>query len=748
MDRLWGLILETSIYASILGISILLVKFILKDKISGKWSYMLWMLLVVKLIMPFGPESSFSIFNKIDVNIPNKEIRYEDIELHKNEKEISDYTYGENANLSLDSTNKEEQSINKPQINEDINNKSFLPTEVIPLIWMGGFIIYLFLFIVMQVVLEHQLKRNKVKNNKNIDEILLHAKTKMKIKSSIKIMINDSIRTPALCNLIKPKILFPYSMVDLKNDEIEYILLHELSHYKRKDIFVNYLLIVLQCVHWFNPLIWYFFKKIKEDMELATDEMVVSILNEEKHKEYARTIIALIERVNINYRHVGVLGMADDKKILKKRINMIKKAKMFKSKKNLISTIGILCILITGGLFLTSKKENESLHIKSNFESLSRQKNPNYLGDVSNTLITLENNLDKLTYRENLASVSIENDKAPYKFTINYALGKSELSKEEIERELFINTSLIFSLIENIDYIDYNIINDFNSDSSLYTISFNRSYIEQSLDLKKLYEYSENDEKFEMLLKKLAKFRKGSKNLDEAISNTIKDLTSSSFYDGELVTEAHKVIGQETQKDKLKVYLISNRSSFGFENESFTIVSGEANIPRYIEFLVEDGYYYMIDYKEVKDGSLFDDSIKSIFPMNLWGKAMNSSSYYDELHKEEIKQAKHYLKSIGRDDNATDIISEPKSIDISIEAQNKLLEVEEIQSYPTSWIGSREEVILGIRYLYKSSIKEDIDGYKIVIFEKYNYPDELMEEHHYKVYDDDIKEIKHNIILK
>ncbi|MGL5695248.1 MAG: M56 family metallopeptidase, partial [Peptostreptococcaceae bacterium] len=602
-----------------------------------------------------------------------------------------------------------------------------------------------FLFISMNIVLNRQLKINYNKSNNKVNQILRKAKKKMKVKSNIVVVINDSIRTPALCKVIKPKILIPEQMIDLSDDEIEHIVIHELSHYKRCDIWVNYLLIFLQCVHWFNPLIWYFFKKIKEDMELAADEMAISVLEEDEHKNYARTIITIIERVSIISKNIGVLGMADDKKILNKRINMIKKANIFKSKKILISTISILCILIVGGLFLTSKKESESLEIKSRFNSLSRQRNPNYLGDVTNTLITLKNNLALLTYRTDLVGVSTENDEAPYKFSVNYTLGKSKLNREEIERELFVNTSLIFSLIENIEHIDYNVLNDTNDESTLYTISFNRNDIEQSLGLENLYEYSENDEKFEVILKKVAKFRKGSKSLDEAISNTIKDITQCSFYDGELITEAHKIIGQEKEKDKLKVYIISNRSSFGFENDSFSAVSGESEIPRCIEYLVEDGYYYMLDYKEVMDGALYGESIKSIFPMNLWPKVMNSSTYYEELHKEEIKQAKQYLKSINRDENVTDILLEPKAIDISEEAQNKLFEVAEIQSYPTAWIGTREEVISNVRYIYKSSIKEDTDGYKIVIFEKYKYPDKVLEEHHYKIYDDDIKEIKHSI---
>ena len=53
----------------------------------------------------------------------------------------------------------------------------------------------------------------------------------MNIKVNINLVVNDDIRTPALSGIIKPTILFPNAMLDLKDDEIKYILLHELSHY-------------------------------------------------------------------------------------------------------------------------------------------------------------------------------------------------------------------------------------------------------------------------------------------------------------------------------------------------------------------------------------------------------------------------------------------------------------------------------------------------------------------------------------
>lgn len=70
----------------------------------------------------------------------------------------------------------------------------------------------------------------------------------------------------SIVSLIKIKILIPENMINLSNKELEHILLHELCHLKRKDTLVNCLLLIFQSIHFFNPIIWYLFKKLREDM--------------------------------------------------------------------------------------------------------------------------------------------------------------------------------------------------------------------------------------------------------------------------------------------------------------------------------------------------------------------------------------------------------------------------------------------------------------------------------------------------
>ena len=43
--------------------------------------------------------------------------------------------------------------------------------------------------------------------------------------------------------------------MDISEKDFQYIVLHELTHYKRRDIFYKWLVQVAVCLHWFNPLV-------------------------------------------------------------------------------------------------------------------------------------------------------------------------------------------------------------------------------------------------------------------------------------------------------------------------------------------------------------------------------------------------------------------------------------------------------------------------------------------------------------
>ena len=74
LNQFFQWVLTTSAMASVMVGLILLTKFILKEKLNIRWHYFLWILLIVRLILPWTPESSFSVFNLIDLKSSGMEV--------------------------------------------------------------------------------------------------------------------------------------------------------------------------------------------------------------------------------------------------------------------------------------------------------------------------------------------------------------------------------------------------------------------------------------------------------------------------------------------------------------------------------------------------------------------------------------------------------------------------------------------------------------------------------------------------
>ena len=391
MSNIWGYILNATVYGSITGMVILLIKSLLKNRINKKYAYLLWMILIIKLVFPFGPESSLSLFNKIPVKI-NNQVDVNHI-IISNLNESIDYT----ADIDYESSIKEnlpQEEVSNIQSYSNCNTESekSIFMSIIPIVWIGGVAVALTIYMIIYLYFMKNLRRRENIRYDYLEGILEECKEKLHIKRKINLVIDDMINSPSLVGIFKAKIIIPNNLVNLSKEELQHIFLHELCHFKGKDTWVDSILMFLQCVHWFNPLVWYLFKHVRNDMEMACDERVLSILNEKEHNKYGITMLTILEKVNYTKKFAVGLNMTDDKRTIKKRVELIKNSRYFVKKKKIFALTGATCLLIMCGVLLTNGKVSneddnklllgtEKTHLEDLDQAISKAIIDNYVKD-------------------------------------------------------------------------------------------------------------------------------------------------------------------------------------------------------------------------------------------------------------------------------------------------------------------------------------------------------------------------------
>jgi bla regulator protein BlaR1 len=226
-------------------------------------------------------------------------------------------------------------------------------------------------------------------------------------------------------------------------------------------------------------------------------------------------------------------------------------------------------------------------------------------------------------------------------------------------------------------------------------------------------------------------------DIEDAVGKVIKE-QGKSYFNGECITEGHIILGQEEKGGTVKVYTIASVGWFGFENGIFTKISGSGSIPTVITFSKNAAAEYsLLEYREPMDGAGYPDSMKKMFPRNLHNKVFNAQDYYPDLAKQQEAQAAQYLKTIGSAAKVRADHVEKELVNIDVEASNKLFaEFTKFNSLLNNcpyWIGTKEQVEDGIRYVYETSQNKSTDGCDVITFKKTKEDGTVVEEISYKI---------------
>lgn len=337
-------IVYMSIIASIIGIVILIIKRILKKEISPKWINRIWLVFLISLIIPIQFKSAISIYNNIPINFE----QIENISISREE-----YIKKSEETIEVNSTIQNKKNNNVIQDNN--NNLKINLLSLLPLIWLTAVVSSVVACIITYFVFESKIREKEIQDE-NFQKILNTSKEKLNIKKDIKLVKQDIIKMPSIFGILNVRILVNDNILELSDKEIEYIFMHELAHYKRKDNILTIFITLLRCIYIFNPLIWILLNELKNDLELATDSLAIENENVEIQKEYSKTLVK-VSAINADKFLIQAMCLSDSKKNLERRIDNVKLVGRFK-RKNLIIVLISIIIIVLLVLVLWTRSDN------------------------------------------------------------------------------------------------------------------------------------------------------------------------------------------------------------------------------------------------------------------------------------------------------------------------------------------------------------------------------------------------------
>ena len=341
MENIWMFLQQTAA-ASLVALFLLILQRIFLDKLSPRWQYGVWLVLLLRLLVPAGFGGRPTV---LDVTFWVETLRTR-VELGLN----SAYSTPFAASLPA------------------------APVPLLPagapaswtdwafLIYCAGVVLWAAWFVVSAVRLSLRVRGGVPVEGERRAAIEALAK-QQQLPMPRRIVECRWARTPFVLGVVRPALVLPMGWaLDEK------VVLHELLHLKYRDVWAGWLTTALRCLHWCNPFLWFVFDKTGNDRESLCDQRVLERLEGEDRRDYGRCLLAMADDKAM--RTPGATTMANGARAVKARIEAIARFKRFPQGMGLVSgcIVFALSLSLVAGVPVSAAGEETTVRASQEVE--------------------------------------------------------------------------------------------------------------------------------------------------------------------------------------------------------------------------------------------------------------------------------------------------------------------------------------------------------------------------------------------
>jgi len=336
LEWLW----RASWQASVLVGLVLLVQAIFRNKLAARWRSALWWLVLIRLVMPVVPQTPWSLFNYMHLD----RMRVASVPLVSR-------AIGPRVQEGLDAAFARPSAPGPAEPNKKVSTPTpeagaAAPTVVVAAgaperpgqpwawrqtlaaFWLAGVLVFLGRVAWAYGAFARRLRHLPGIQDPTLLALFDECRQTMGARKPAALIATPEVDSPALFGCWRVRLLLPERLTtEFSREELRYVLLHELAHLRRGDVRLNWLITLLQALHWFNPVLWLGFARMRADRELACDALALAVAPDEAKRPYGRTILRLLEGFTHPSPVPGLVGIVEDRKQMENRLRMIARFK-------------------------------------------------------------------------------------------------------------------------------------------------------------------------------------------------------------------------------------------------------------------------------------------------------------------------------------------------------------------------------------------------------------------------------------
>jgi beta-lactamase regulating signal transducer with metallopeptidase domain/effector-binding domain-containing protein len=351
-------------------VSLLIGLISLIDLIIRRWAwpqvrYGLWLLVLLKLMMPPTWSSPVSLISQARPQLHETVKKTLGLQKahRKRENGISGFSSAmPEARMVSDLSSRPAAAVTEAEASDSLEKQPVKPAwqNIALIIWLGGILIFSCLLLLKMSLLRHWHDQQDEKSIPPwFHEMLVETAAYFRLSALPAIVFHKQAKTPAVYGLFKPVMLLPADYFKhLSKKEARHVLLHELAHLKRGDLWLHGLCLFLQIIYWYNPLLIWVRMQMKTVREICCDLTVANVLREGT-MEYRQTLLntareMLTENMSPG---LGLLGVFEDPFRLVTRLRWLEK-NTWKQRKLMLFTALLISLTVTAAVIPMAAVQN------------------------------------------------------------------------------------------------------------------------------------------------------------------------------------------------------------------------------------------------------------------------------------------------------------------------------------------------------------------------------------------------------